>query len=274
MPDRDADMSGAYEGVEQLGSFDADSLAAYRRDLLARTEAEAVFVSRRLPAAARVLEVGSGNGRLLVALVQAGAIAHGTGLELAESRTAFARRWADDEQLGGQLDLRAGDALTEPLPEEVDAAVCITGAFSYFDAFRQGAAAELLARLRTALAPGGLLVLELYPHPRWQRLFGAGGEELALWQELPPSDPWRFYLSHLQLERATGVLTHHKTFIHRTDGTIDATRREQLRLYDEPAVRGEVGKAGFGDIEVFAGWTDTRPGLDDEALVVTARAPA
>jgi SAM-dependent methyltransferase len=169
------------------------------------------------------------------------------------------------------LDLRGQDALEGDLPAPVDAAVCVTGAFSYFDAIRPGAAAELLARLHASLAPGGLLVLELYPHPAWRRLLDASGEELRLWQELPPSDPWRFYLSHLTLDRDTGVLTHDKTFIHRTNGTVDDTRREHLRLYDEEGIRAVLADAGFSDTEAFGGWQEDPAGPDDELLVVAAR---
>jgi SAM-dependent methyltransferase len=270
---RAEEVAGAYEGVEDLASFSADSLAAYREQALARTAAEAEFIRRRLTPGGHVLEVGSGNGRLLLTLAAAGAITRGTGLEIASSRTAFAQRWAGDEGVAGMLDLRTADALTSELPAAVDAAVCVTGAFSYFDAIRPGAASELLHRLRDALAPGGLLVLELYPHPQWVRLFDAGGDELRVWQEMPASDPWRFYLSHLTLDRPTGVLSHHKTFVHRTEGTIDDTRREHLRLYDEAAIRAEVSEAGFAGLEVFGGWEERPPGEDDEILVVAARRP-
>jgi len=269
--DHYSDVVTAYDGVEDLDSFAPEALAAYRADLLARTAGEAAFVGRRLPTGAHVLEVGSGNGRLLIALSRAGAMVRGTGLEVAASRTAFAQRWAQDEGLADRLELTTADALEADMPSGVDAAVCVTGAFSYFDAIRPGAAAELLQRLHDALAPGGLLVLELYPHPAWRRLFDAGGDELRLWQELPASDPWRFYLSELTLDRATDVLTHRKTFVHRTDHVVDDSRREHLRLYDEATARASAEAAGFGDVQAFGGWREVPGGPGDEVLVVTAR---
>ena len=264
------DVLAAYEGVETLERFDDAALRAYREELASRTEAQAAFVAARLPAGARVLEIGSGNGRLLIALAGAAALAEGVGLEIAESRVRFARAWADDERLPG-LRFDVADALTAALDTELDAVLCITGAFAYFDAIRPGSAAELLRRAHAALRPGGLLVLELYPHRHYRRLLEAAGTgELRLWQELPAGDPWRLYLSHLVYDAEQRVLTHHKTFVHRTSGEIDDSRREHLRLYDAAEVAAELRTAGFGEIATYGGWSDAAPSPGDELLVVCA----
>jgi cyclopropane fatty-acyl-phospholipid synthase-like methyltransferase len=187
-----SDVVQAYEGVESLDSFSPEQLRAYRDDLVERTRAQASFVAARLDPGARVLELGSGNGRLLIALARSAAIAEGLGLEVAQSRVAFAAAWAADEGLE-QVHFDTADVLGATFADAFDAVVCITGTYAYFDAMRAGSAAELLRRAYDALRPGGLLLLELYPHPDWRRLLTAsGGDELRLWQELAPSDPWRF----------------------------------------------------------------------------------
>lgn len=265
-----ADVTTAYEGVEDLDSFSPDALNAYRVGVLARSEQQAAFVHERLPPGARIVEIGSGNGRLLIALARDAAIAHGTGLEIAASRTAFARRWAEDEGVANALDLRVADALTAALPAGLDAAICITGAFAYFDAIQPGAGARLLQRLYAALKLGGTLILELYPHPGWRRMLDAADGDLRVWQELPEDDPWRFYLSRLTIHPTTSVLTHRKMFVHRTDGSIDDSRREHLRLYDEAAIRQDLEAAGFADVEAFGGWHAAPASPEDELLVVTS----
>src|SRR5918997_592170 len=241
--DRYAEVLCAYEGVEELAGYSATQLRAYRDDLLDRTEQQASFIAARLPPGARV----------------------------GGSRGEFARAWAADDGIAG-VRFEVADALAGDLPGEFDAVICITGAFAYFDAMRAGSAAELLRRAHDALAPGGLLVLELYPHPQHRRMLESDSTgELRLWQELAPSDPWRFYLSHLRYDGQRRVLSHHKTFVHRTSGEIDEGRHEHLRLYDAAELEVELRAAGFAEMEAHGDWTGGPCGADDELLVVCGR---
>jgi SAM-dependent methyltransferase len=261
------DLTAAYQGVDDLGAFGPAELAAYRSALLERTAVQAAFVAERLPPAARVAEVGTGNGRLLIAMAQRGVIAAACGTDLSESRIAFARDWASAAGTPG-LTFEVADVLADPLPTGCDAVICITNAFAYFDAIEPGTAARAAVAMREALAPGGLLVLEVYPHAELRRLVEAQGSgTLRVWEELPADDPWRFYLSDYVLEPDTGVLHHRKVFVHRTAGTVDDSRREHLRLYEPKELRSEIAEAGFADVELFDGWS----GDDDTLTVLTAR---
>lgn len=264
-------IAAAYEGLETTFADDA-ALQAYRRSALERHAAQADVVGALLPPEAAVLEIGTGNGRLLIDLARRGLLGSALGVDLARSRIAFAERWAADED-AAHLRFATGDALAMDLGEagDWDTALVITGALAYFDAVEPGSARRLLDRLRDGLKPGGRLVLELYPHPSWRRLLDDADDGRArLWSELPEGDPWRFYLSDLHLDRDTGVLTHRKTFVHRTTGEIDEGRREALRLYATSDLTALLKDAGFGDVETFAGW-DGAPYDDGELLVVTAR---
>jgi SAM-dependent methyltransferase len=265
-----ADLESAYEGLERLDSFPgADALAAHRAALLERNAHQADFLVALLGDAPRVLEIGCGNGRLLIDLARRGRLATGLGVDLARSRIAFAADWAQAEGVEG-VTFAAADALTMDIePGAWDAVLCITSAFAYFEPIAPGTAARLAARMREALAPGGLLCLELYPHPEYRPLLAATGGHARIWHELPEADPWRFYLSDLRLDGDT--LTHAKTFIHRHDGRVDTGRREQIELYTEPALRALLEAAGFTDVRCFAGWTDA-PYDGGELLVATARA--
>ncbi|HMJ33483.1 MAG TPA: class I SAM-dependent methyltransferase [Baekduia sp.] len=269
----ESDTLAAYAGFEDLTQFDAAALAAYRAALVERTAEQSAFLRPRLGQGSSVLEVGSGNGRLLVDLARDGTLRFGLGVEISESRTAFAQAWAEDEGIAGRLELVAGDARTVACPT-VDAALCITGAFAYFDAIEPDGGARLLDKLAATLRPGGTIVLELYPHPSWQRLLAASDGELRLWHELPAADPWRFYLSHLVLDPESGVLSHHKTFVHRETGEVDGSRREHLRLYDGPALRHALEAAGFCHLALFGDWAGHAYDPGDELLIAVARARA
>lgn len=264
-------IRGAYEGVDSLSSFGtAEELEIRRDDLLRGTAAQTRLIREALPASADVFEVGSGSGRLLVDLARSGVLRSGVGVELAESRVQFARRWAEDEGLE-QLAFSTGDALrTLATESELDSVICVTGTMGYFTGM-DGApgGAELCRLARRALKPRGLLVIELYPHPRDLEMIAAADGPIQLWRELPQPDPWRFYLSGLSLE--DGVLTHQKTFIHRSSGEVDTGRSERLRLYDEDQLKGLLADQGFTDIALYAGWDASSLKPDSELMIATAR---
>lgn len=264
-------VAAAYQGLERPESFtDSAARDRYRAELLQRSADQVAFLRARLPARCAVVEAACGNGRLLVGLALAGGLEAAFGFDIAGSRIDFATQWADDLGLGQRLRLEVADALTVPLsPQAFDGAVLITGALGYFGPADPDLPAVLLSRLRAALRPEGLLVLELYPHVRERRLLEAADGDLRLWRELPDDDPWRFYLSHLRLEG--DVLVHDKTFVHRTTGLVDEGRREHLTLYSPDQVRALLASTGFIEVELYDGWSD-RPYAGGETLVVTARA--
>jgi SAM-dependent methyltransferase len=269
-PDAGA-LSAAYEGLESPGSFtDAAAVAAYRAAMLARSRPQAELLAPLLDRDRDVLEVGCGNGRLLIELSRAGAIRAGRGIDLAHSRIDFARAWAADEG-ASELRFAAADVLALELTEgSLGALLCITGAFAYFEPLAEGLGARLLRAWHAALAAGGLLCLELYPHPEYVTLLETTGGHARIWRELEPEDPWRFYLSSLTLDRRTGVLTHGKTFVHRSSGAVDEGRREQLMLYSPERLRELLAAAGFVDLELRDGWSE-RPYDGGEIMVVLAR---
>jgi hypothetical protein len=106
-------------------------------------------------------------------------------------------------------------------------------------------------------------------HPEYRRLLEATDGEVRIWQELPSEDPWRFYLSRLEIDRSGNVLTHEKTFVHRTSGQIDSGRREHLYLYTAEGVQELLSSVGFRDIRLYGSWTE-EPYSGGELMIVTA----
>ena len=267
-------LADAYEGIEDMATFaDAEALAAYRETVLERSRPQVDLLAPLLDGPARVLEVACGNGRLLIELAERGLLAEGLGLDIAASRIEFAKRWAA-EAGHGQMQVDAVDVFERELPNaHYDAAVCITGAFGYFEPLIPGSALELARRMLAALRPGGLLCLELYPAPHYRRMAEAGGGEARVWKELPADDPWRYYLSHVVLERDGQVLVHNKTFIHRETGEVDSGRSERLLVYTPETIAELLGEAGFEGVGAFEGWTDA-PYTGGDSMVVTARRPS
>ncbi len=77
----------------------------------------------------------------------------------------------------------------------------------------------------------------------------------------------------MSLDKSGDVLTHEKTFVHRTNGTIDSGRNERLYLYTEERLAVLLADAGFGRVQAYEGWS-REPYAGGEVMVVTAFTPS
>jgi SAM-dependent methyltransferase len=253
-----------YEGYEVAENFPSVlELEQYRQHLIQKSEHQVNFIARHLGWAPgscrlRVVEFCSGNGRLLVSLAMAGLLDYGLGLEIARSRVGFAQQWVADLGLTNVNNVVA-DVLgvDEVETDNFDLAVCITGAFQYFRPIREKAPAELLAKMRDALAPEGRLLLELYQLPdHRQHMLALNDGRLRTWQPLPPEDRFAYYLDDFEYWDKQKILRHEKIFIGR-DGRIDAGRVEMLAYYTATEMDATLQHHGFDNIEIYADFEDS-----------------
>jgi len=86
----------AYEGVESLSRFSDEEFKHYCNDKLASVEKHIHFIKQhviRPGYQGRVIEIGSGNGKLLFRLEQEGLLEKGIGYEVSQSRCLFAEKF-------------------------------------------------------------------------------------------------------------------------------------------------------------------------------------
>lgn len=84
----------AYDGVEDLSRFNDESFQSYCTTKLASCEKYINFIRENFPnKQLRVLEIGSGNGKLLLRLEKEGLLEYGIGFELSKSRCVFAEKF-------------------------------------------------------------------------------------------------------------------------------------------------------------------------------------
>ena len=86
----------AYEGVESLSRFSDEDFKRYCTDKLASVEKHIHFIKKHVIQPGyqgRVLEIGSGNGKLLFRLEQEGLLEKGVGYEVSQSRCRFAEKF-------------------------------------------------------------------------------------------------------------------------------------------------------------------------------------
>lgn len=226
-----------YENYERLSSFTPAQLEAYRNMLLEKTKPQVEFIRKHVPYpydAPRVMEIGCGNGRLLVGLDRAGLLRRESwGIDLSESRIAFASNWAPD------IDFECGNVLDLDetwFPPWVDLAVCITGCFQYFYPISPDAPAKILRIMRGAK----YALFELYRKPPMGRT----------WRKLPEADPWEYLLD--EYEDVGDWVKHTKTFLNQKYlyGGYAArdVRVENLAYYDLPVFLKHLERAGFKNV--------------------------
>jgi SAM-dependent methyltransferase len=265
-----------YEGMESLDRFSsASELDDYRRGLLAKTELELGFIRREVGRRKlRVLELGAGGGRLLIALALAGMVRSGVGVELANSRVGFARRWAHDLGIGN-LEFVVGDVL-EPhqwLTGEFDLIVAISNLLGYLGPVRRDAPARVLQTCYRSLAPDGCMLLEFYQLTAERRqMLALSGERLRTWMPLPAWDRFAFSLSDLAYDPSTGVLHHEKIFIGR-DGSIDAGRVEDLAFHTRADVLEWLRPEGCERHVAFRSYASAPYSDDATQVILLAGAP-
>ena len=257
----------AYEGVEAPANFkDGEALARYRATVLEKSKEQASFIRRHFQNASSLIEACCGNARLLIAL--ADSFDRLEGFDLAASRIAFAQRWIADLALP-HVGAHVGDMFAYKA-QAADVGICITGALGYFDGLGSDGGKRALQAFSSLIRPGGGLLLELYQHPRVRSHCALEADGVIRhWQELPPEDPFRFYLSRYRFDQISKLLHHEKTFVGR-DGSVDEGRSETLRVYSAEEMIGLLDP-GYEDIVLFSGWRDEPYKDGDDTMVVTAR---
>ena len=236
-----------YEGVESPEHFaSAEALERYRAGLLAKSELELAFIRREVGhGPLRVLDLGTGSGRVLVALALHGMARSGIGVDIAPSRLAFARQWAEDLGID-LLDFVAADVLRadEWLEGEFDLILGIANLLGFLRVVQGEAASKVLRVLYRHLSSTGCMLLEFYQLTTARRtILALSADRFRAWMPLPPWDRFAYYLSDFSYDAATGLMDHVKTFIGR-DGSIDAGRLERTGFYTRSEVVGILEGAG------------------------------
>ena len=264
-------LSG-YEGVEAFSNFpDNAARNRYRVHVLEKSLKQAHFIGEQIGQDLDVFEACTGNGRLGFALIQEEIASFCLGIDIAESRIAFARQWAKDLDCQS-IRFEQADLLTHHPERQFDLVLCVTGAFGYFDAIQPGTAALALRSLAEHCKKGGYLVLELYNHPSLKKRCLQSPDRLVReWNRLPPDDPFEYHLHEFHLDPTIALLTHHKIFIHRHPRMPDM-RSEVLRLYEPEELRDLLTESDFEIESIFPGWDSMdRSGSSEHSVIVAKK---
>ena len=223
-----------YEGYEDLKNFTLEQLEAYRNMLLEKSKPQVEFIKKHVYPLFKngwfdVIELGSGNGRLPIALELSGLTDSATGVELSKSRHEFAEKWASDWGVHEAVFMNSDFTTLQPL-HEYELSICITGCFQYL----YPADSEAPSSVLKLMAQSGMSWFELYRKPPMGHT----------WHKLPDGDRWKYILD--EYTDVHDWVNHKKIFVGH-NGEVDE-REENLAYYDMPVFLSHLKKAGFGEI--------------------------
>lgn len=243
----------SYEGFELLENF-SGNLNAYREKKISGAGGHVEYIKKQFPEKKiRVLELGSGNSKMLYALELAGVLEKGYGVEISRSRHEFAEKWRVDAGFRNVENVCA-NALDIDYGRfgKIDLCLCVDLAFQFFEPIEKGSALRILKEIYSILVNGGKIILELDGCDRILRRLEDGSARI--WEEFAEPDPWRYSLWDCSYDAAEKFLTWKKTFIKRSEyGFSENT--QILRIYRKEEIGNLIKQAGFSNIGYCSDWT-------------------
>lgn len=216
-----------------------------------------------LPVDLRVLDMGCGTGRLLEPLAALGWRV--VGMDPQVENVAQARRAAD--RTPGVAGILAGGFGDLDAVEEFDMIVAVGDPWWYL--LTPAARADALVRVRRALRPRGVVVLEgpnfqwLLDHYREPRPTEADVDGIRV-QRVPRHD----------IDRRAGTWTHTDTFLS-IGGDDELMMVHRFAIVPIAEIRSALGDAGFEGVELYSSWASTAAGEPDGPRVIAVgRRPA
>lgn len=242
-----------YKNVEAPRNYKTQQeRVQYIERLKKRTdETEMPFLRKHLPRHLdAILEIGSGSGRILHALVQEGVADTAVGIEISPSRVAFGKRWARESGIKG-VRHEVGDILRRAPAGNFDAALCMTSIFPFFDMLEKNGLEKMLRRAQNVLKPGGYLVLESVTFVHEIALCRAGGGSAQIWEEYAEGDPFRFNLVRYDWDEKKRHLSAVSYNVMRDRLFVDGPTIKKWHMETGAALKERLKKAGFSRMQLF-----------------------
>jgi SAM-dependent methyltransferase len=230
---------------------DRDSELAYRKSKLESCEKHVSLISNEcVDGKIDVLELGSGNSKLLINLQNKGLLNTGYGVEISKNRHEFSQRWINDLGLTNitnfNSDIIGFDYGCLP---NLDLCICVDLCFQFLDPIDDGSSRKVLEYVYNRLRPGGKVILELdncgyiinhlpYTH--------------KVWEEFGENDPWKYSLWECFYDVDKKILNWKKTFIS-NDNKYEETEIF-LRIFDCSDISKVLNDVGFSNIRIYKDW--------------------
>lgn len=209
-----------------------------------------------------ILDIGCGPGLYTSRLARLGHAC--VGVDFSPASIEYAREQDAAATLGCRYVL--GDARSADLGGGHELAMFL---FGEINVFRREDAVALLRRMRTALAPGGWLLLEPHAYDTVEHA-GLAGARFSTHEEGLFSDHPYLQLEESAWDEATRTATTRWWIV--DTATAEVTRHAQtVQAYDEEEYERLLDDAGFDDVCFHPSLTGRNRIGDDGLLAITAR---
>jgi SAM-dependent methyltransferase len=218
-----------------------------------------------------VIEVGSGNGKLLYALESNGLIKCSTGYELSNSRVEFSEKLSNYISCK-KVTIICGDFLDSNVElESVDLIIGVDIVLQLIAPISDDSETKFFQKVFSSLKPGGVLILELLDFTSMIKMCELYEGKHNLWKEFSEEDPWQFGLD--QLEIINNDVIWKKRFFSRDRNIPDSFFDNVLRHYTFEMVRDKLEMMGFNNknIKKHYFWKENGDIPKDEFIITAIK---
>ncbi len=257
----------AYEGVEKMERFTEESFRKYCSDKLASCTKHVSFLKKFFPKQQiKIIEVGSGSGKLLFRLEQEGMLLRCVGFEPSSSRTAFAARFAKHVN-SSLVEICQEDFVKSSLTgDRFDVIIGIDVVINLIGAISKNYIHDFFKKSFDYLEPGGIIILESITLAREiEAIRKSENGFFTPWKRFAESDPFKYGLDEMSLD-ADGNLVWQKYFIERNTGR-EESFTNVLQPLDKAAMETIAAKNGL-TVSFFDKWDEQDDTSDEEFIAV------
>jgi hypothetical protein len=198
----------AYEGVENLKRFTEKTLIDYYNDKLISCSKHISFIKNIFPKQKlKILEVGSGSGKLLFRLEQEKILELGIGFELSTSRCSFANRFSNYLH-SNLVNIYNEDFLSnKSITEKFDIIIGIDVVINLIAAINKNYVDTFFTLAIEKLEKGGKIILESITLKREIDAIKKSENGIYYtWKRFLDSDPFKYGLDEMSLDTKKNLI--------------------------------------------------------------------
>lgn len=259
----------AYNNIEDLKNFTEEQFCNYCDDKLASCEKHLHFINNlTLPKNFNICEIGSGNSKLLYQLELHKKINKGIGIEISQSRYNFAEKFKS--YVKSQKVENINKNIFDVTPDEkFDLIIAVDIVLQLITPISDDAESKLMTWIYQNLKEDGYIILELWSFSSILKKLSLTENSLCTWEEFPASDPFKYILSNISLDKDNNI-SWKKKFI-KKDSYEESVFNNILKPYTKEQMSNLLSKYGFKNIEIFDFWKEKNDCIQDEYIIIAKK---
>ena len=223
-------LKNPYEGVENLKRFTKKTFLKYCNDKIHSVDKQIVFIKKHVvnkDYKGRVIEIGSGNGKLLFRMEMEGILNEGFGFETSKSRCKFSNKFKNTFKIK-KTKIVNKDFLTSKLKKNYfDLIIGTDVVINLIGGLGKNKILSVIKKCEKYLKANGKLILEFMTFEKEKKLMKAGNsKKLLVWKKFKNSDPFIFGLDEMSYHR--GAILWQKYFVPRK---INKSRVDNIEFF-------------------------------------------